>query len=141
MRKGVIEIDEIPQSCRTCRMRRTDGYCIITQKDVFYYGLNYDKPEWCPIKEVSIHGNNSMCPAAMDTTKEKMDISQNASRSEKTIKCEVCNKMSALADTFIFNNKAYCMDCLYSLLMEMADNGHVTIKFDNCEQNGILVEF
>lgn len=138
MEKGIIVIDEIPQNCTMCRMRKTDGYCTVVSKDVFYFGLNYDKPEWCPIKTVSRYKEDSV---STDSTNEKAHVSKNTNSSEKTVKCDACNKRSVLADTFIFKGKAYCMDCLYSLLMEMANDGHVTINFDNCEQNGILVEF
>lgn len=59
----------------------------------------------------------------------------------KVKRCDMCKKESALADTFIFKGKAYCMNCLYDLIMEMAEDGNVTLTFDNCEENGILVNF
>lgn len=59
----------------------------------------------------------------------------------KTKKCDCCNKNSDMADTFIYEGKAYCQDCLYSLIMDMAESGNVFINFEDAEEHGILVSF
>lgn len=56
-------------------------------------------------------------------------------------KCDACKKETPMADTFIFEGKAYCMNCLYSLIMAMADRGNVDLTFDNAEEHGIIVNF
>lgn len=56
-------------------------------------------------------------------------------------KCDCCKKESPMADTFIFEGKAYCMDDLYSLIMEMAESGNVNLEMENCEEKGIRVSF
>lgn len=63
------------------------------------------------------------------------------SQGNKTIKCDQCSKRSILADTFFYNDKSYCMKCLYSLLMDMAESGNVNLDFENCEISGIEVSF
>lgn len=56
-------------------------------------------------------------------------------------KCDQCGKKRPQADTFIYDGKAYCMDCLYSLILAMAESGNLNLQFDDCEENGILVSF
>lgn len=155
MEKGIIVIDEIPQNCRICRLRKINGYCVIAQKDVIYYGLNYNKPEWCPVKKISSNEDNLARSAATNALNGEMDASQatgglkerlkengqNTDNSSKVKRCDMCKKESPLADTFVYKGKAYCMNCLYDLLMEMAEDGNVKLTFDNCEENGILAEF
>lgn len=53
--------------------------------------------------------------------------------------CDICNKKSLLADTFIYEGKAYCMDCLYSLIMAIAESGNLSLDFEDCEEKGIRV--
>lgn len=58
----------------------------------------------------------------------------------KLKKCDICKKKHDIADTFIFQEKSYCMDDLYSLIMELAENGVVHLDFSNQEDYGIKVE-
>lgn len=53
--------------------------------------------------------------------------------------CDQCKKKTPLADTFIYKEESYCMDCLYSLLMELAEDGKFDISFLDCEDEGIQV--
>ena len=52
-------------------------------------------------------------------------------RKFKLKKCDICKKEHDIADTFIFQEKSYCMDDLYSLIMELAENGVVHLDFSN----------
>ena len=58
----------------------------------------------------------------------------------KLKKCDICKKEHDIADTFIFQEKSYCMDDLYSLIMELAGNGVVHLDFSNQEDYGIKIE-
>ena len=42
----------------------------------------------------------------------------------KLKKCDICKKEHDIADTFIFQEKSYCMDDLYSLIMELAEKDY-----------------
>lgn len=46
-----------------------------------------------------------------------------------------------MADVFIFREKTYCMDCLYSLIMDMAESGNLHLELDDTEGKGIRVHF
>ena len=59
----------------------------------------------------------------------------------KMKKCDQCNKKSPLADTFIYEGKSYCMNCLYSLIMAMAESGNLNLNFEDSEEKGIRVSF
>ena len=50
----------------------------------------------------------------------------------KLKKCDICKKEHDIADTFIFQEKSYCM--------ELAENGVVHLDFSNQEDYGIKVE-
>lgn len=63
------------------------------------------------------------------------------SKKNKKCRCDQCGKKRPLADTFVYEGKNYCMDCLYSLIMAMAESGNVDLDFDNCEDRGIQVSF
>lgn len=56
-------------------------------------------------------------------------------------KCDCCNKKRDMADVFIFREKTYCMDCLYSLIMDMAESGNLYLELDDTEEKGIRVHF
>ena len=60
---------------------------------------------------------------------------------DKTIKCSCCHKNSLMPDTFFFEEKAYCMNCLFSLIMDMIDSGNINANMNNCEENGIMLSF
>ena len=62
-------------------------------------------------------------------TKKKGNIVMD--RKCKLKKCDICKKEHDIADTFIFQEKSYCMDDLYSLIMELAENGVVHLDFSN----------
>lgn len=51
MAKGFFLVD-IPDNCRECNLRSETGLCLCEKKCVFFYGLKYEKPDWCPIREV-----------------------------------------------------------------------------------------
>ena len=60
---------------------------------------------------------------------------------DKMTKCSCCNKSSLMADTFLFEEKAYCMNCLFSLIMDMIDSGNINADMNDCEENGIILSF
>lgn len=49
MAKGIIVVD-VPENCKKCEYRLTNGYCIPSRKDIFKFALSDQKPDWCPIK-------------------------------------------------------------------------------------------
>lgn len=53
--------------------------------------------------------------------------------------CDQCKNKTPLADTFIYKGQSYCMECLYSLLMELAEDGKFDISFLDYEDEGIQV--
>ncbi len=55
--------------------------------------------------------------------------------------CDQCGKKRIMADMFICMGKTYCMDCLYSLLLDMAESGNVNIDFEDAEEKGMRVSF
>lgn len=56
-------------------------------------------------------------------------------------KCDQCKKENPLEDTFIYKGKTYCMQCLFGLIMAMADDGCLNLNFENAEDHGIQVDF
>lgn len=63
MSKGIIVVDDIPENCFKCKMKRRpygitfpeDRVCVITGESVYYYkpnNINGTKPDWCPIKPI-----------------------------------------------------------------------------------------
>lgn len=56
-------------------------------------------------------------------------------------KCNQCGKKRPMEDTFIYEGKTYCMDCLYSLIMAMAESGNLNLDFADSEEKGIRVSF
>lgn len=53
--------------------------------------------------------------------------------------CDECNSKTEAADTFIYKEKKYCMGCLFSLLMELCEDGVINIDFSEDEENGLVV--
>ena len=49
MSKGIIVVD-VPENCKKCEYRLTNGYCIPSRKDIFKFALSDQKPDRCPIK-------------------------------------------------------------------------------------------
>ena len=55
MRKGIIVVDKIPQTCQHIRGNKEEGcpfggmVCQITQNDVYPHVRDGSKPDWCPI--------------------------------------------------------------------------------------------
>lgn len=54
MSKGIIVVD-VPKNCRECHLRTATGYCLPGRMDVFVYGLQNSKTEFCPIQELFEH--------------------------------------------------------------------------------------
>lgn len=77
-------------------------------------------------------GKPSCCPPNQERRVE---------REGKRKKCDQCGKRNALADTFIYEGEAYCMACLYSLVMAMAESGNLNLDFEDCEEHGVQVSF
>lgn len=56
--KGIIVLDEIPQTCQHIRGNKEGGcpfggmVCQICDKDVMEHVKNGTKPDWCPIKQM-----------------------------------------------------------------------------------------
>lgn len=63
------------------------------------------------------------------------------SMKDKKVSCDQCGKRRLLADTFIYEGQTYCMDCLYSLVMALAESGNLNLDFGDCEEKGIKVSF
>lgn len=59
----------------------------------------------------------------------------------KKVKCSQCNNLSIMEDTFMLEGKAYCMDCLYQLIMAIAESGHTDVYMEDCEEKGLRIEF
>ena len=64
MMKGIIVLDEIPNNCFHCRLKKRpagmsfpeDMVCGVAEQSVFQYkphNINGTKPDWCPIKPMS----------------------------------------------------------------------------------------
>ena len=70
--------------------------------------------------------------------KQKIEIYESA----ETQKCDStnCKGYKDVADTFVFYNKRYCMNCLYELVMDLADTGVITLDTTNIETNGIVIK-
>lgn len=49
--KGIIVMD-IPENCRECKLRTASGYCSLTHRDIFLYGVKGEKANWCPIRPI-----------------------------------------------------------------------------------------
>ena len=63
MTKGIIVLDEIPNNCFYCRLKKRpagmsfpeDMVCGVAEQSVCQYkphNINGTKPDWCPIKEI-----------------------------------------------------------------------------------------
>ena len=59
---------------------------------------------------------------------------------DKKKKCSQCGKRTPMADTFVFEDKAYCMECLYPLVMAIYERGVITVHMEDCEEKGLRVE-
>lgn len=53
--------------------------------------------------------------------------------------CPHCKLPSRIEDTFKFYNKGYCMNCLYDLIMDLADTGVITLDMSDMGKNGIII--
>ena len=53
--------------------------------------------------------------------------------------CPNCKRTSRIEDTFVFYNKKYCMNCLYDLLMDLADTGVITLDNSAVDTKGIVI--
>lgn len=51
MAKGIIVVD-MPENCKKCEYRLTNGFCIPSRKDIFKFALSNEKPDWCPIRSL-----------------------------------------------------------------------------------------
>ena len=60
---------------------------------------------------------------------------------DKMKECSQCGKRTPMADTFILDKKAYCMDCLYPLIMAIYESGHMIIDMEDCEEEGLRIDF
>ena len=65
MTKGIIVLDEIPNNCFYCRLKKRpagmsfpeDMVCGVAEQSVCQYkphNINGTKPDWCPIKEIPV---------------------------------------------------------------------------------------
>lgn len=63
------------------------------------------------------------------------------SKKPKPGKCDsmTCKGYDDIADTFVFYNKRYCMNCLYDLIMDLADTGVITLDTSAMETKGIVI--
>lgn len=57
----------------------------------------------------------------------------------KQHRCHLCQKESRAEDTFVFHQRRYCRDCLYELILDLADNGIITLKRSEMHTNGIQI--
>ena len=69
MTKGIIVLDEIPNNCFHCRLKKRpagmsfpeDMVCGVAEQSVCQYkphNINGTKPDWCPIKPVPERANH-----------------------------------------------------------------------------------
>lgn len=82
MAKGIIVVDDIPDNCFRCKLKRRpvgmsfpeDMVCEITGQSIFQYkphNVNGNKPDWCPIKELPIKLEEINCPHSMSDYQRK----------------------------------------------------------------------
>ena len=123
--------------------------------------IESDFPQYCPdsSNQKDVISPVISCDKNCDVANKKEDImfpekeeviidgnfrevpTEQHKENSKFIKCDCCKNDSEKADTFIFNDKAYCMNCLYSLIMDMAETGNIYLEMMDCEENGIIVSF
>ena len=66
MSKGLIVVD-VPENCKKCEYRLTNGYCIPSRKDIFKFALSDQKPDWCPIRLMPQKGDEDYFPDELQT--------------------------------------------------------------------------
>ena len=77
MAKGIIILDEIPNNCFHCRLKKRpagmsfpeDMVCGVTEQSVCQYkphNIKGTKPDWCPIKEMPSRKQVPGCFFMMD---------------------------------------------------------------------------
>lgn len=77
MTKGIIVLDEIPNNCFHCRLKKRpagmsfpeDMVCGVAEQSVCQYNphnINGTKPDWCPIKEMPSRKQVPGCFFMMD---------------------------------------------------------------------------
>lgn len=77
MAKGIIVLDEIPNNCFHCRLKKRpagmsfpeDMVCGVAEQSVCQYkphNINGAKPDWCPIKEMPSRKQVPGCFFMMD---------------------------------------------------------------------------
>ena len=84
MTKGIIVLEEIPNNCFHCRLKKRpvgmsfpeDMVCGVAEQSVCQYkphNINGKKPDWCPIKEMPEKKmcSRSICIAAEEYYKRK----------------------------------------------------------------------
>lgn len=59
----------------------------------------------------------------------------------KKKKCSQCNESIIIEDMFIFEGKAYCMKCLFPLIMALAESGNMYIDMEDCDKKGLRIHF
>ena len=55
-------------------------------------------------------------------------------------KCDKCGEINRKTNSFIYKERTYCMDCLYSLVMELHRDGLIHLDLTDCDNNGIVVQ-
>ena len=64
-------------------------------------------------------------------------MKQNNERNK--MKCDQCGKIHLAEDTYIFDGQTYCLECGIPLLYALSDYGMLRLKFENCENDGVMV--
>lgn len=66
-------------------------------------------------------------------------ISNETSNIQGRCTCGNCKLPSRIEDTFKFNGKSFCMNCLYDLILDIADSGIIKLDMSAVEKDGIIV--
>lgn len=96
--------------------------------------------------EEDLYQMRNMGKKSVQEIKEKLAerglaLKPKAGAAHKKVSCDQCGSKTPMEDTFVYGGKTYCMDCLYPLLMAMAESGNVNLDFVNAEEKGIQVCF
>lgn len=54
-------------------------------------------------------------------------------------RCNECDKKYKIEDLFIYKNIPYCINCLYSLVFRLAEDGVIGLYYDESKEKGIIV--
>ena len=53
--------------------------------------------------------------------------------------CKNCKRPSRIEDTFDFYSKGYCKNCMFDLILDIADSGFITVDMSSKDKTGIII--